>query len=120
MANEDRTMKARVLILASKMGYQARGFAEAAERLGVSVVFGSDRCHQLENPWGDDALALHFENPREAAGEIVRALDADSVRAVIALGDRPTPAAAYAARELGLPGNTPEAVEICRSKLRQR
>jgi biotin carboxylase len=110
----------RVLILASKMGYQTRGFAEAAEKLGVGVVFGTDRCHQLENPWGDDALALHFENPREAAGEIARALGADSVRAVIALGDRPTPAAAYAAGALGIPGNTPEAVEICRSKLRQR
>ncbi len=70
----DRTQSKRVLILASKMGYQTRGFAEAAEKLGVEVVFGTDRCHQLENPWGDDALALHFENPQEAAEEIVRVL----------------------------------------------
>jgi len=114
----------RVLILASKMGYQTRGFAEAAEKLGVGVVFGTDRCHQLENPWGDDALALHFEKPREAAREIVEALGGaaseNSVRAVLALGDRPTPAAAYAAEALGIEGNPPEAVENCRSKLRQR
>jgi biotin carboxylase len=119
-AQSEEKESTRVLILAGKMGYQTRGFAEAAEKLGVGVVFGTDRCHQLENPWGDDALALHFENPREAAEEIVRALDADSVRAVIALGDRPTPAGAYASVALGIPGNPPEAVEICRSKVRQR
>ena len=62
----------RVLILASKLGYQTRGFAEAAERLGVEVRFGTDRCHKLDDPWGDSALALHFENPREAAQEIAR------------------------------------------------
>ncbi len=125
----------RVLILASKMGYQTRGFAEAAEKLGVGVVFGTDRCHQLENPWGDDALALQFENPREAAAEIVRALGGrsgdekspygisgtgHSVGAVIALGDRATPAAAYAAEALGIAGNPATAAEICRNKLRQR
>ncbi|MGA8143258.1 MAG: ATP-grasp domain-containing protein, partial [Candidatus Acidiferrales bacterium] len=115
----------RVLILASKMGYQTRGFGEAADKLGVAVVFGTDRCHQMENPWGDEALALHFEKPREAAEEIVRALGTkadrgNAVGAVIALGDRPTPTAAYAAEALGIAGNPPEAAEICRSKLRQR
>ena len=69
----NRNTQKRVLILASKLGYQTRGFAEAAERLGVEVRFGTDRCHQLENPWGDDALALHFENPQDAALEIARA-----------------------------------------------
>jgi len=117
----------RVLILASKLGYQTRGFAEAAEKLGVGVVFGTDRCHQLENPWGDDALALHFENPQDTAREIVHALGSDNsqpkvkgIQAVIALGDRPTPAGAYAAAALKIAGNPPEAVEACRSKLRQR
>ncbi len=115
----------RVLILASKLGYQTRGFAEAAERLGVEVRFGTDRCHQLENPWGDDALALHFEKPREAAREVVRAFskgvaDEKAVDAVLALGDRPTVTAAYTAEALGIAGNSPAAVEICRNKLRQR
>jgi biotin carboxylase len=111
---------ARILILASKLGYQTRGFAEAAEKLGVEVVFATDRCHQLDDPWGDRALALHFEKPREAAEEIVRALRANPPQAVLALGDRPTPAAAYAAQGFGVRGNAPEAVEISRNKLRQR
>jgi len=115
----------RVLILASKLGYQTRGFVEAAEKLGVEVRFGTDRCHQLENPWGDDALALHFENPQEAAHEIVTAFSGGvasekTIDAVIALGDRPTVTASYAAEALGITGNSPVAAEICRSKLRQR
>jgi len=115
----------RVLILASKLGYQTRGFADAAEKLGVGVRFGTDRCHKLDDPWGDAALALHFENPREAAQEIVRAFNAGvagekAVDAVLALGDRPTETAAYAAEALGIAGNSPAAAQICRSKLRQR
>jgi biotin carboxylase len=113
-------MKKRLLVLASKLGYQTRGFAEAAERLGVEAIFGTDRCHQLDDPWGDRAVALHFETPREAAEEIARELRANPPGAVLALGDRPTPTAAYAARALHIRGNPPEAVEICRDKLRQR
>jgi formate-dependent phosphoribosylglycinamide formyltransferase (GAR transformylase) len=114
------TDKKRLLILASKLGYQARGFAEAAQKLGVEVQFGTDRCHQLENPWGDDALPLHFERPLEAAAEIALVLRASPPDGVIALGDRATPAAAYAAQIFGIKWNSPEAVEGCRNKLRQR
>lgn len=113
-------MRKRLLILASKLGYQTRGFADAAEKLGVEVIFATDRCHQLDDPWGDHALALHFEKPREAAEEIVRKLRTNPPHAVLALGDRPTPTAAYAARALGLRGNPPENVELSRNKLRQR
>ena len=112
--------KKRILILASKLGYQTRAFAEAAANLGVEVLFGTDRCHQLDNPWGDQALALHFESPREAAQVIARTLRDNPPHAILTLGDRPTPVAAYAAQMLGIPGNPPEAVEICRNKLRQR
>ena len=122
---KDRKKSSRVLILASKLGYQTRGFADAAGKLGVEVQFGTDRCHKLDDPWGDAALALHFENPREAAQEIARAFS-EGVEgkmpfdAVLALGDRPTVTAAYAAEALGIAGNSPAAAEICRSKLRQR
>jgi len=117
---DSHTPGKRILILASKLGYQTRAFAEAAENLGVEVVFGTDRCHRLEDPWGDQALALHFESPREAAQVIAGTLRDTPPQAILALGDRPTPAAAYAAQAFGIPGNPPEAVEICRNKLRQR
>jgi hypothetical protein len=80
----------RLLILASKLGYQATSFAEAARSLGVQVVFGTDRCHQLEDPWSDGAIALHFEQPDEAARRIAEYSLAQPIDALIALGDRPT------------------------------
>jgi biotin carboxylase len=110
----------RLLILASKLGYQTRSFAEAAKVLGVDVVFASDRCHQLEDPWSDGAIAVRFEEPEEAARRIVQQSLVRPVDGLIALGDRSTTAAAYAARALAFPYNTPQSTENCRSKLRQR
>jgi biotin carboxylase len=115
----------RILILASKMGYQTRAFAEAAKKLGVAVVFGTDRCHKLEDPWADGAMALHFERAEEAAREIVAVVrergGADGgVEAILALGDSPTVAGARAAEELGLRGNAASAVAVCRNKREQR
>ena len=90
----------RLLLLTSKLGYQARAFADAARRLGAEVVFGTDRCHQLDDPWQDAALPLHFERPAEAAEEIVRAAALAPIHAILALGDRPLAAAAHTARAL--------------------
>jgi len=110
----------RLLLLTSKLGYQARSFADAARGLGAEVVFGTDRCHQLGDPWRDAALPLHFERPVEAAGEIASTAAGASVHAILALGDRPLVAAAHAARLLGLRYNSPESVAVARNKLRQR
>ena len=57
------TQRKRLLLFTSKLGYQTRSFGEAAEKLGVELVFVTDRCHQLEDPWGDRAIAVHFESP---------------------------------------------------------
>jgi biotin carboxylase len=110
----------RLLILASKLGYQTRSFAEAAKALGVDVVFASDRCHQLDDPWADGAIAVRFEEPEEAARRIVQQSLVRPVDGLIALGDRSTTTAAYTARALAFPYNTPQAAENCRSKLRER
>src|ERR1019366_7984608 len=110
----------RLLILASKLGYQTRSFAESARALGIEVVFASDRCHQLEDPWSDGAIAMRFDQPEEAARRIVTQSMVRPIDGLIALGDRATTTAAYAARALGITYNSPQAVENCRSKLRQR
>jgi biotin carboxylase len=110
----------RLLILASKLGYQTRGFAEAAKSLGVEVVFASDRCKQLEDPWADGAIPIRFDDPEGAARRIVQQSLVRPVDGLIALGDRPVATAAHAARALGIAYNSPQAVENCRSKLRQR
>jgi biotin carboxylase len=110
----------RLLLFTAKLGYQARSFEEAARKLGVRLVYVTDRCHQLEDPWGDQAVAVHFETPETAAYAVMETLRGQDVAGILALGDRPAAAAAYAARGLGMLHNHPAAVEACRSKLRMR
>src|SRR5579863_9086562 len=110
----------RVLIFATKLGYQTRAFDEAAAKLGIELSFVTDRCHQLDDPWRDRALPVHFETPEAAAIAVIQQQDGRRVDGVLALGDRPTLAAAYTARGLGLQHNHPASVEACRSKLRMR
>ncbi len=110
----------RLLLFTAKLGYQTRSFEDAAHKLGVQLVYVTDRCHQLEDPWGDQAIAVHFESPEVAAYTVMEALRGQDVSGILALGDRPAAAAAYAARGLGIPYNHPAAVEACRSKLRMR
>ncbi len=110
----------RLLLFTAKLGYQTRSFEEAARKLGVQLVYVTDRCHQLEDPWGDQAIAVHFESPETAAYVVMEALRGQDVSGILALGDRPAAAAAYAARGLGIRCNHPAAVEACRSKLRMK
>lgn len=110
----------RLLLFTAKLGYQTRSFEEAAKKLDVELVYVTDRCHQLEDPWGDGAIAVHFENPEAAAYEVMEKLRSKNFDGILALGDRPAVAAAFAARGMGIPYNHPAAVEACRSKLRMR
>src|SRR6266849_4157772 len=110
----------RLLLFTAKLGYQTRSFEDAARKLGVQLVYVTDRCHQLEDPWGDQAIAVHFETPEVAAYTVMEALRGQDVSGILALGDRPAAAAAYAARGLGVRYNHPAAVEACRSKLRMK
>jgi hypothetical protein len=110
----------RLLLFTAKLGYQTRSFEEAARNLGVQLVYVTDRCHQLEDPWGDQAIPVHFETPEVASYTVMEALRGQEVSGILALGDRPAAAAAYAARGLGLRYNHPAAVEACRSKLRMK
>ncbi len=110
----------RLLLLATTTGYQTRAFVEAAGKLGLEVVFGSDRCHVLDDPWQDGALPLRFENPEESSRQIVEFARSAPVAAIVSLGDRPTPTAAWACRALGLPHHPPDAADACRDKFQAR
>ena len=67
----------RVLVLAATTGYQTRSFGEAAERLGVELVFATDRCHLIEDPWQDQAIPIRFHDEDASVAAIV---DAAQVR----------------------------------------
>src|SRR5258708_2497676 len=113
-------VKPRILLFTAKLGYQTRAFDAGAKKLGVELVFVTDRCHQLDDPWHDRAMPVRFEAPEEAAHAVMQAQKEQRVDGVLALGDRPTLAAAYVARGLGIAHNQPASVEACRSKLRLR
>jgi biotin carboxylase len=106
----------RVLLLATTTGYQTRMFAEAAKTLGAEVVYATDRCDQLDDPWSDGAIAVRFHEEARSVDSLLKAIDARPINAVLAVGDRPTVMAAYLSRLLGLPGHPPEAAAAARDK----
>jgi biotin carboxylase len=110
----------RVLLVATTTGYQTRSFGEAAETLGVRLVFATDRCDQLEDPWWDQAVAIRFHDEERSTAAILDAVNGTPVHGVLAVGDRPTVIAAYAAQALGLRGNAPDSACASRNKLASR
>ena len=107
---------ARLMLLYTTTGYEAREFVQTARRLGVDMLLGSDRCDVLDDPWEDDALALRFQRPEEAAGRIVDQVGRQPVDAILPVGDTPLLTAAQASRRLGMVHNSPDAVLASRNK----
>ena len=105
-----------LLLLCTTTGYQTRMFADAAARLGIDVVFGSDRCHVLDDPWQDGALPLRFEELDASVRTILDYAATHPLSGIIALGDRPTPVAARACAALRLPSHPAAAADLCRDK----
>jgi hypothetical protein len=106
----------RLLLLSNTTGYQANAFREAAERIGAEITLATDRCHVLDDPWGDRALAVKFHEPVESAKVIVAQGDKTKFNGIVAIGDAPTMSAALAAEKLGLRFHSPAAVEACKNK----
>jgi len=110
----------RVLIIATTTGYQIRSFGEAAEKLGVRLVFASDRCDQLEDPWWDQAIPIRFHDELGAVHAVVEAFGGTPPDGVIAVGDRPVIVAARVNAAFRLPGNPLSAAIASRNKLESR
>jgi biotin carboxylase len=108
--------QARVLLLATTTGYQTRMFADAAASLGVEIVYATDRCDHLDDPWQDGAIAVRFHEEWRSVDAVLKALESKPVSGILAVGDRPSVMAAQVARMLRLPGHPPEAAAIARDK----
>ena len=105
-------MAKHLLLFAATTGYQIRVFAEAARRLGVEVTLATDRCHIMDDPWGDRAIAVKFDRIPESLNAL-RSLNVDGVAAV---GDRPAVLAAEAAAMFGVPFHSPASARACHDK----
>jgi len=106
----------RLLLLSNTTGYQANAFREAAERVGAGITLATDRCHVLEDPWGDQAIPVKFHEPIESAAKIVEQAGKTKFDGIVAIGDAPTMTAALAAEQLGLKFHPAAAVDACRNK----
>jgi biotin carboxylase len=91
-------------------------FAAAAERHAVELVYATDRCDQLEDPWGDRAIPVRFHEEWKSVDALLKALEPRPVDGILAVGDRPTVMAAQVARLLNLPSHPPEAAVAARDK----
>ena len=101
----------RLLLIAAKAGYQTEAFSRAAARLGVQLDLATNRCHHLDDPWRDGALAVDFDNPD------LERRDWDGITAV---GDHASYIAAVLAERFGLQYHPRQAVAACRSKFEMR
>lgn len=110
----------RILIATSTTGYQTRAFEAAARTLDVELIYATDRCRRLADPWRDAAVSIRFDDPDASARAIEAALGGRQIDGVIGIGDRPAVVAAWAAARLGVPWHPPAAAECSRSKLRSR
>jgi biotin carboxylase len=102
---------ARLLLIASKAGYQTEAFSAAAARQNVELDLATNRCHHLDDPWRDGALAIDFDHPELAD----RRWDG-----IAAVGDHASEVAAILAERFGLRYHPLNAVRACRSKFETR
>jgi biotin carboxylase len=110
----------RVLLLATTTGYQTRSFGEAAERVGVDLIFATDRCHVLDDPWGDRAVPIRFADEEWSTYALLEFARKMPIDGVLAVGDSPTVIAGHVLEGLGLPGHPAEAARTARNKLFSR
>ncbi len=112
-----------VLLFATTTGYQTRAFEQAAAALGIDLLYATDRCHLLDDPWRDRAIPVRYEDEDASLRDVLAAVNATphgAIGGVIAVGDRPTVLAARVARELRLPWHGIHGVRVSRSKLMTR
>src|ERR1700689_3806464 len=107
---------ARILLLLPTATYRAPDFIEAANRLGVDVVVGSEHRQALARSMGDRAVVVPLANIDAAVDAIVALHSRTSLDAVLAVDDPGLVIAARASSALGFRHNPPEAVLATRDK----
>ena len=111
---------ARVLLVAETTGYQIRMFGDVAERCGIALIFATDRCHQLDDPWRDAAVPIRFHSEEESVRAIVEKASHSRIDGVVAVGDRPAVLGALVAQALGVRFHSTEAARLATNKLGTR
>jgi biotin carboxylase len=115
-----RDDRPRVLLLLPTTTYKAADFLEAAERLGVEAIVGSEQRQALEEVAPGRTLTLDLANPAAAARQIAWHARSHPMAAVIPTDDLTAVVAAQSSEMLGLPHNPYDATIGARRKDRLR
>lgn len=119
-AREHHKAVPRVLLLLPTGTYRAADFLDAASRLGVEVVVGSERRQALATAMGDRAVVVPLGSPAKALVAISALHARAPLDAVLAVDDQGVVVAAQAAEHLGFRHSPPGAVAATRDKVEMR
>ena len=103
----------RVLVLFPRTSYRAGAFVEAAHRLGVDLVVGTDHRQALADLVLDRSLPLNLYRPGEALQRIEQAHRSRPFQAILGVDEPTVYLAALACERLGLASNSPRSTRIC-------
>jgi biotin carboxylase len=110
----------RALLLLPTATYRAGAFLDAAGRLGVDVVVGSEVRQAMGESMGDRFVLLPLNRPSESADMIVRYAQRHPLDAVLAVDDQGSLTAAIACERLGLRHSPAASVAATRDKSAMR
>jgi biotin carboxylase len=106
----------RVLLLLPTNTYRATDFLEAAERLGIDAVAGSERRQALQDIAPGRTLTLTLHRPESAARQITEFAARRPLSAIIPTDEATSIVAALASEHLGLLHNPPAAARAAGRK----
>ncbi len=111
-----------LLLLVATRSYRADAFLEAARRLRVPVVVGTDLCHEVEELVAGQTgqVSLDFRRPARAAERIARIAAEQPIGGIVPTDEGTAVIAALAAARLGLSYNAPDAARRTANKHAQR
>ncbi len=115
-------MSDRVLLLIPNRSYRTHDFMEAATKLGIDVVVGTDRNSPLGPGASGRQVSFDFNDVERGVEQVEEYAARYPVGTIVAVDDAGTRLAAHASRRLELAHNPVAAVEATRDKslLRQR
>jgi biotin carboxylase len=112
-----------LLLLVPTRSYRTQDFVDAARRMDVPVLVGSDLCHRVEELFGGpqpDSVSLDYRDPARAAARIEELSRETPIAGIVPGDDGTAVIAAMAAERLGLPRNEPGAARRAGNKYEQR
>ena len=115
-------MTPALLLLAATRSYRVDAFLEAAARLRVPVVIGTDLCREVEQAFAGHTgqVSLDFRRPARAAERIVTLAAERPIGGVVPTDEGTAVIAALTAERLRLASNPPAAARRTANKHAQR